>query len=51
MIGNEIDTFINQSTSAGGKGAALTIVLMGMVAVLMVYYLFNVARATREAKA
>jgi ABC-type spermidine/putrescine transport system permease subunit I len=49
MIGNDISLFILSSTSAGGKGAALTIVLMLFVAALMTYYLFSVARATREA--
>lgn len=51
MIGNDISLFILSSTSAGGKGAALTIVLMLFVAVLMTYYLLSVARATREAAA
>lgn len=50
LIGNEIDQFINQSTSQGGRGAALTIVLMLFVAVLMAYYLVAVARASREAQ-
>jgi putrescine transport system permease protein len=50
LMGNEIDQFINQSTSQGGRGAALTIVLMGFVAVLMAYYLITVARASREAR-
>ena len=50
LIGNEIDTFVNQSTSLGGQGAALTVVLMALVAVLMVYYLRSVARSSREAR-
>lgn len=50
LIGNEIDQFINQSTSQGGRGAALTIVLMGFVAILMAYYLITVSRAAREAR-
>jgi spermidine/putrescine transport system permease protein len=50
LIGNDIDQFINQTTSAGGRGAALTIVLMSFVAVLMLYYLFNIARVTEEAR-
>jgi spermidine/putrescine transport system permease protein len=50
LIGNEIDAFINQSTSQGGQGAALTIVLMAFVAVLMAYYLVAVARSAREAR-
>lgn len=50
MIGNEIDQFITQSTSQGGRGAALTIVLMAFVAILMTYYLVMVSRAAREAQ-
>jgi spermidine/putrescine transport system permease protein len=49
MVGNEIDTFIN-STGGGGRGAALTVFLMAFVAVLMLYYVFSVNRATREAQ-
>jgi putrescine transport system permease protein len=47
MIGNEIDQFINSGVG-GAKGAALTIVLMGFVAILMAYYLYAVARASRD---
>ena len=49
IIGNEINTLI---TSGGGqaKGAALTVFLMGLVAFLMVYYIYSVAKATREAR-
>jgi spermidine/putrescine transport system permease protein len=50
LIGNEIDLFINQSTSGGGRGAALTVVLMLFVAMLMVYYLVNISRTTAEAR-
>ncbi len=50
MIGNQIDQFVNQTTSQGGEGAALTIVLMGAVAMLMLYYLFNIARVTQESR-
>lgn len=50
MIGNWIDFFVNSTVSAGGQGAALTIVLMLFVAILMAYYLYSVARATREAR-
>ena len=49
MIGNEINTAMTH----GGReatGAALTVVLMCLVAVLMVYYLYSVAKATREAR-
>jgi spermidine/putrescine transport system permease protein len=49
MIGNQIDQFVNQTSSQGGNGAALTLILMAAVAVFMLYYLRNVARATREA--
>jgi spermidine/putrescine transport system permease protein len=50
MIGNQIDLLLNQTSSQGRQGAALTLVLMAAVAVLMVYYLFNVSRAAREAR-
>jgi ABC-type spermidine/putrescine transport system permease subunit I len=48
LIGNEIDLFIHSGVG-GAKGAALTIVLMAFVSLLMLYYLFSVARASREA--
>ena len=50
MIGNQIDQYINQTNSQGGQGAALTIVLMVGVALLMLYYLFNIARVTERAR-
>lgn len=50
MVGNTIDQFINQTTSQGGTGAALTIVLMVFVAGLMLYYLRSINRATEEAR-
>ncbi|MGQ0848497.1 MAG: ABC transporter permease [Actinomycetota bacterium] len=50
MIGNQIDLFINQTTSQGRQGAALTVILMAAISVLMVYYLINVSRVTREAR-
>lgn len=50
MIGNQIDQFINQTTSQGGQGAALTLVLMAFVAILMVYYLVNISRVTQKAR-
>ena len=49
MIGNEIDQNIN-SFGGGTEGAALTMVLMGFVAILMTYYLVSVAKASREAR-
>jgi spermidine/putrescine transport system permease protein len=50
MLGNTIDQFINQTTSQGALGAALTIILMLFVAGLMVYYLRAINRATQEAR-
>jgi spermidine/putrescine transport system permease protein len=50
MIGNTIDQFVNQTTSQGNVGAAITIVLMAFVAVLMIYYLVSVSRTTEEAR-
>jgi len=50
MIGNQIDQFVNQTSSQGGQGAALTLVLMALVALLMLYYLRNIARVTAEAR-
>lgn len=50
MLGNTIDQFINQTTSQGSRGAALTIVLMVFVAGLMTYYLLTINRATEEAR-
>ena len=50
MLGNTIDQFINQTTSQGAVGAALTIVLMIFVAGLMLYYLFSINRATEEVR-
>jgi len=50
MIGNQIDQFINQTSSQGGDGAALTIVLMVAIAVLMLYYLLNIQKVTKEAR-
>jgi spermidine/putrescine transport system permease protein len=47
MIGNQID-FLVHSGTGGTRGAALVIVLSVMVSVLMVYYLYTVARAARS---
>ena len=44
MLGNEIDTFMNQGTGTGGEGAALTIFLMASLLVLMAYYLRRISR-------
>ncbi|MFN2491194.1 MAG: ABC transporter permease [Actinomycetota bacterium] len=48
MFGNQIAFFL-QSGSGGSKGASLTIFLSLLVSLLMLYYLFNVARSSREA--
>jgi ABC-type spermidine/putrescine transport system permease subunit I len=50
MIGNQIDQLVNQTTSQGRQGAALTLILMVAVALLMLYYLSNIARVTAEAR-
>jgi spermidine/putrescine transport system permease protein len=49
MIAKLIEQNINAS-AGGNTGAALTIILMVFVGLLMTYYLFSVARATREAR-
>ena len=49
MVANEIDLFINSGVG-GSTGAALTVYLMSVVAILMVYYLYSVARGSREAR-
>jgi spermidine/putrescine transport system permease protein len=49
MIAKLIEQNINAS-AGGSTGAALTIILMVFVGLLMTYYLFSVARATREAR-
>ncbi|MGH2676407.1 MAG: ABC transporter permease, partial [Actinomycetota bacterium] len=50
MIGNQISLFV-QSGIGKSKGAVLTLFLMTFVALLMLYYLINVLRAQREARA
>jgi spermidine/putrescine transport system permease protein len=49
MVGNQIEFFITH-TGSEAEGAALTVFLMAFVAVLMLYYIFSVAKATREAR-
>jgi ABC-type spermidine/putrescine transport system permease subunit I len=49
MISKLIEQNINAS-AGGSTGAALTIVLMVFVGLLMTYYLYSVARATRVAR-
>ena len=49
MISKLIEQNINAS-AGGSTGAALTIVLMVFVGLLMTYYLYSVARATKEAR-
>ena len=50
MIGNEIEFFVT-TTGGGARGAALTLILMAFVAILMIYYLVSVSRASKEAAA
>jgi ABC-type spermidine/putrescine transport system permease subunit I len=50
---NMVGKLIEQSITSGagsGMGAALTVVLMAFVGILMTYYLYSVARASREAR-
>ena len=49
MIGNQIELNIHRSAGKA-LGAALTIVLSCSLGLLMAYYLYSVARATREAR-
>ena len=50
MLGNTIDQFINQTTSQGALGAAITVIMMIFVAGLMLYYLRAISRAAAEAR-
>lgn len=45
MLGNEIDTLMNQSTASGGDGAALTILLIACLLLLMTWYLRRISRS------
>ncbi|MGH3145421.1 MAG: ABC transporter permease [Rubrobacter sp.] len=49
MVGKLIEQDI-LSGAGSGRGAALTVVLMVFVGLLMTYYLYSVARASREAR-
>ena len=49
MLGNSIEFGLHQ-TGQAPAGASLTLFLSAFVAVLMLYYLFSVARASREAR-
>jgi spermidine/putrescine transport system permease protein len=49
LIGNQIQQMIG-STGQGPNGASLTLMLSAFVAVLMLYYLLSVARATRASQ-
>ena len=49
MMGNEIQLFI-QSGVGEARGAALTVVLMTLVAILMLYYIISVSRSQRAAQ-
>ena len=52
MIGTLVNFYLTQATvgPAQARGAALVIILALVVSVLTIYYLFNTARATREAR-
>ncbi len=49
MVGKLIEQDI-LSGAGSGRGAALTVMLMVFVGILMTYYLYSVARASREAR-
>lgn len=48
MIGNEVDFYINQARMGGARGAAITLILVVFTALLLVYYLRQLARSSRE---
>jgi ABC-type spermidine/putrescine transport system permease subunit I len=50
MFGNLISFYISGQTS-GNQGAAMVLVLSAIVSVLMFYYLYSVAQATKRARA
>lgn len=50
MLGNQIDLFFHGGPQPA-IGAALTLVLSAFLGVLMVYYMYTVAKASREAQA
>jgi putrescine transport system permease protein len=50
MVGNLIYFYITGQTG-GNKGAAMVLVLSALVSVLMFYYLFSVAQASKRARA
>ncbi len=50
MLGNQIDIFFHGGPQPA-IGAALTLVLSGFLGVLMAYYMYSVAKASREAQA
>jgi spermidine/putrescine transport system permease protein len=49
MLGNQIDIFFHGGPQPA-IGAALTLILSVFLGVLMVYYMYTVAKATREAR-
>jgi ABC-type spermidine/putrescine transport system permease subunit I len=49
MVGNQINFYIHSQGGAGATGAALVLILSALVSFLMVYYLYTVARASKEA--
>jgi putrescine transport system permease protein len=50
MIGNRIYELIRGGGGKAPEGAALTLLLSGFVAILMIYYLVSVARGAKEAR-
>lgn len=50
LIGNQIYFYLNTGTG-GAKGAAMVLILSIIVGILMVYYLYTVAKGAKEARA
>ncbi|MEX0985798.1 MAG: ABC transporter permease subunit [Actinomycetota bacterium] len=48
MIGNEIDFYINESQTSGGRGAAITLLLVLFTALFMIYYLIRSGNSARN---
>jgi spermidine/putrescine transport system permease protein len=49
MLGNQIDLYFHGGPQPA-VGASLTLILSLFLAVLMTYYMYSVARATREVR-
>ncbi|HEY6567336.1 MAG TPA: iron ABC transporter permease [Actinomycetota bacterium] len=48
MVGNEIDFYINESQTSGGRGAAITLLLVLFTALFMIYYLAKSGNSARN---